>query len=356
MGDAQSQDACYAHGMKPKHVMAAMLVVSIAAGTMLETGCVAQPRNTVTSSEREADTAQANGITLAYESFGSPDRETVLLIGGTGQQLIDWPIELVNELVNRGYRVVRFDNRDVGLSTKMAAAGLPDSEAITKALLEGRPAPIPYTLQDMADDAVGLLDALEIEEAHIVGISMGGAIAQFVAIGHPTRTLSLTSIAADSGNPALPVVAKPEAFANLPPPPPPGDKAAFIAYQVKVMAALGSPGYPTDEATRHEWVRRSVGRAYYPDGFARQQTVSLVGHLESGGYRLNNLKRITAPTVVLHGADDPLVPVESARDIAARVPNADLRIVPGMGHDIPVALVETVADAIAAAAARAKPA
>jgi pimeloyl-ACP methyl ester carboxylesterase len=122
------------------------------------------------------------------------------------------------------------------------------------------------------------------------------------------------------------------------------------------MEALGSPGYPTDEVTRREWVRRSVERAYDPDGLTRQQTVSLIGHLESGGYRLNNLKHITAPMVVLQGADDPLVPVESARDIAARVPDADLRIVPGMGHEIPVELVATVADAISAAAGRAKPA
>jgi pimeloyl-ACP methyl ester carboxylesterase len=238
----------------------------------------------------------------------------------------------------------------------MTSAGLPNPEAITKALQEGKPAPIPYTLQDMANDAVGLLDALDIPKAHVVGVSMGGAIAQFVAIDHPTRTLSLTSIAADSGNPALPVIAKPEAFANLPPPPPAGDKEAFIEYQVKVNQVLGSPGYPTDEATRREWVRRGVKRAYDLEGLTRQQTVSLVGHFESGSYRLNNLKNIKAPTVVLQGADDPLVPVESARDIAMRVPNADLRIVPGMGHDIPVALIKMVADAIAAAASRANPA
>jgi pimeloyl-ACP methyl ester carboxylesterase len=304
-------------------------------------------------SQHKTGSVQANGITIAYESFGSPDEETVLLIGGTGQQLIDWPIELVNELVKRGYRVVRFDNRDVGLSTKMTSAGLPDSPAITKALQEGKPAPIPYTLQDMANDAVGLLDALDIQKAHVVGISMGGAIAQLVAIDHPTRTLSLTSMAADSGNPALPAVAKPEVFASLPPPPPAGNKQAFIEYQVKLWQILGSPGYPTDEATRREWIRRGVERAYDPDGLTRQQTVSLVGHLESGSYRLNNLKNITAPTVVLQGADDPIVPVESARDIAARVPNAELRIIPGLGHDIPIALVKTFADAITAAASQA---
>jgi pimeloyl-ACP methyl ester carboxylesterase len=144
---------------------------------------------------------QANGITIAYESFGPTDRETILLIAGTGMQLVDWPIELVEELVQRGYRVVRFDNRDIGLSTKFTEAGLPDTEAIGRALEAGEPVPLPYTLQDMAKDTVGLLDALDIQQAHLVGVSMGGAIAQLVAIDYPERTLSLTSLMADSGNP-----------------------------------------------------------------------------------------------------------------------------------------------------------
>jgi pimeloyl-ACP methyl ester carboxylesterase len=178
-----------------------------------------------------AGQVQANGITIAYESFGATDRETVLLIAGTGMQLVDWPKELVEELLRRGYRVVRFDNRDIGLSTKFTEAGLPDAEAIGKSLETGEPAPFPYTLHDMSQDAVGLLDALGVQQAQIVGISMGGAIAQLVAIDYPERTLSLTLIAADSGNPDLPVIAKPEAFAGVPTQPLASDREAFIDWQ-----------------------------------------------------------------------------------------------------------------------------
>jgi pimeloyl-ACP methyl ester carboxylesterase len=298
---------------------------------------------------------QANGITIAYESFGATDAETILLIAGTGMQLVGWPIELVEELVKRGYRVVRFDNRDIGLSTKHTEAGLPDNEAIGEALEAGEPAPMPYTLQDMADDAVGLLDALGIQQAHIVGISMGGAIAQLIAIDYPQRTLSLTSLAADSGNPDLPVVAKPEAFEGVPPQPTTSDREMFIEWQVKTWQALGSPDYPTDEATLRQAAQRDFARYFDPEALVRQQTVSYLGHIESASYRLNNLENIEVPTVVLHGAEDPLVPLESAEDIAARVPNAELRIVPGLGHDIPVALVPEFADAITAAATRANP-
>lgn len=300
-----------------------------------------------------AGQVQANGITIAYESFGAPDRETILLIAGTGMQLVDWPVELVEALVQRGYRVVRFDNRDIGLSTKFTDAGWPDAEAIGEALEAGEPAPVPYTLQDMAKDAIGVLDALGIQQAHLVGVSMGGAIAQLIAIDYPERTLSLTSIMADSGNPTLPVLAKPEAFVEVPPQPSTVDREAFIEWQVATWQALAGSGYSTDEATLREWAVRNFERNFDPAGLTRQQTVSFVGHFESSGYRLNNLENIEVPTVVLHGTDDPLVPVASAEDIAARVPGADLRIVPGLGHDIPVALVPEVVDAITTAAARA---
>lgn len=296
---------------------------------------------------------EANGITIAYESFGSPADETILLIAGTGMQLVDWPIELVEALMQRGYRVVRFDNRDIGLSTKLAAAGLPDAEAIGKALEAGEPAPVPYTLQDMAADAVGLLDALDIQQAHIVGISMGGAIAQFIAIDEPERALSLTLLAADSGNPDLPVIADPEAFAGVPMPPTTVDRDAFIDWQVKTWQALAGAENPTDEAILLDWAQRDFARGFDPAGLTRQQTVFLVGHFESASYRLNNLEKITAPTVVLQGEDDPLVPVASAEDIAARVPGAELRLIPGLGYDIPAELVTTFADAITAAAKRA---
>jgi pimeloyl-ACP methyl ester carboxylesterase len=264
-------------------------------------------------------------------------------------------LELVTKLVKRGYRVVSFDNRDVGLSTHMTEAGPPDEAVIGKSLEADEPAPIPYTLQDMTRDAVGLLDALEIQQAHSVGISMGGAVPQLVAIDFPERVLSLTSLMVDSGNPNLPVIADSEAFAGLPPPPPAEDKAAFTNYQVQTLQILAGSEYPADEATLRAWVTRSVERSYDREALTRQQTVSFVGHLESASYRLSNLQNITAPTIVLHGTDDPLVPVASAEDIAARIPDAELRLVPGLGHDIPLALVPEFVDAIISAAERAVP-
>jgi pimeloyl-ACP methyl ester carboxylesterase len=299
----------------------------------------------------QAGQIEANGIKIAYESFGGADGETILLIGGTGQQLVDWPKELIDELVRRGFRVLVFDNRDVGLSTRFTAAGLPDAAAIAKALQEGKPAPLPYSLRDMAKDAVGLLDALGIRQAHVAGISMGGGIAQLAAIEHPQRVLSLTSMMADSGNPALPVVARPEAFAQLPPVPATGDREAFIAYRVRTDQVLASPRYPTSEKDIRRRVERAAARSYDPAGMLRQQTVAFLGHYDP--VRLAGLKGINVPTVVLQGTEDPIVPVESARDIAANIPGADLRLIEGLAHDVPVELVPVFADAIVAAATRA---
>jgi pimeloyl-ACP methyl ester carboxylesterase len=253
---------------------------------------------------------------------------------------------LVEELVNRGYHVIRFDNRDIGLSTKFTEAGLPDAEAIQAALEAGEPAPMPYTLRDMGNDVVGLMDAQGIQQAHLAGISMGGDIAQYVAIDHPERVLSLTLIGADSGNPALPIIAKPEAFEGVPPQPTTVHRDAFIEWQVKTWQALAGSSYPTDEAILREQAQRDFERNFDPDALTRQQTVSLLGHFEPDNFRLNHLQNISAPTVILHGSEDPLVPVEAAEEIAARVPNAELKLIPGLGHFIPVALVPDFADAI----------
>lgn len=298
-----------------------------------------------------AGQVQANeGITIAYESFGSPEDEAIVLIAGTGMSLTGWPIELIEELVARGYHVIRFDNRDIGLSTRHTEAGLPDEEAIEAAFEAGEEPPMPYNLRDMAADTVGLMDALGIDQTHIAGISMGGAIAQLVAIDYPERILSLTSIAADSGNPELPVIAKPEAFEGVPPQPATADREAYIEWQVKTWQALAGPVYPTDEETLRAYAEQSFERDFDPEALIRQQTVSFLGHIESSHYRLNNLENITVPTVVLQGTEDPLVPVESAEDIAAHIPNAELRIIPGLGHTIPVELVTEFADAITDAA------
>ena len=296
-----------------------------------------------------AGQVQANGITIAYESFGSPADETILLIGGTGQQLVDWPLELVNALVERGYRVIRFDNRDIGLSTKLTDAGLPDAAAIGKALQEGTTPPIPYTIHDMAKDTVGLLDALGIQQAHLVGASMGGAIGQWVAIDYPERVLSLTTIAADSGNPELPIIADPDAFANVPPQPTTADKEAFINWQVKTFQALAGDTYPPDEAILREQAQRDFERGLDPDGLVRQQTAILVDYFDPNSERRNNLEKITVPTVIIHGTEDPLVPMASAEDLAALIPNAELRVIPGLGHFIPAELIPEITDAIMAA-------
>jgi pimeloyl-ACP methyl ester carboxylesterase len=265
-------------------------------------------------------------------------------------QLTDWPVELCNELVNRGSRVIVYDNRDVGLSTKFDAADMPDFGAITKALAGGKPAPLPYTLYDMAADAVGLLDALGIKQAHIAGASMGGMIAQMVATKYPERTRSLTSIMASDGRPGLPIVAKPERFPQTPPPGPNTSKEAYIEHQVKIRTVLAGRKYAPDEKELTRKISRDVERSFCIPCDARQSAASLVAASED---RRAQLKTIRVPTVVVHGDEDPLVPLEAGRDVAANIRGADLRIIPGMGHDLPPALVATVADAITVAASRA---
>lgn len=291
---------------------------------------------------------KANGITIEYESFGPEDRETVLLIMGVGGQLTMWPVALCEELVARGYRVIRFDNRDVGLSSKLEELGAPNMGALMTALMSGKPSLAPYSLDDMAGDAVGLLDALGIRKAHIVGASMGGMIAQLVAANHPEHVLSLVSIMSTSGNPLLPQ-GKPEAMAALmAPPADPTNLEAVVARGVSAWKVIGSPGYPTDDATLREWILRDFRRSFYPVGMARQMAAIM-----TNGDRRPKLKTIKAPTVVLHGADDPLVPVAGGKDTADNISGAELRVVPGMGHDFPVSLAGIFADAIVAAAERA---
>jgi pimeloyl-ACP methyl ester carboxylesterase len=293
---------------------------------------------------------KANGITIAYEILGPEDRETVLLIMGAGAQLTAWHDELCTELVKRNFQVIRFDNRDIGLSTHFDAAGMPDFAAVVAAAKAGKPAPLPYTLYDMAKDAVGLMDALDIKKAHIAGPSMGGMIAQIIAAEHPDRTLSLTSIMASSGKPGVPLFAKPEVLTKIPPPGPGGDKKAYIERQIKLLQQIGSPRAPIDEKVLREWVVRDVERSFHPAGESRHAAASLFAVYED---RRAKLRTIKAPTVVVQGEDDPLVPLEACRDVAANIPGAEFRLLPGMGHVFPPALVKDFADAITAAASRA---
>ena len=294
---------------------------------------------------------RANGVTIAYESYGPIDREAIILIGGTAMQLIDWDPEFCKDLVRHGYRVIVFDNRDIGLSTKYDAAGEPDFAAVVNAATTGKPSPLPYTLYDMAADAVGLMDALHIKKAHLAGASMGGIIAQIVATKYPDRTLSLTSMMAPDGKPGLPVVANPARLAAVPKPAPNEDRSAYIERRIKTMQALESPANPTHETELRKMVTREADRSFCPVCDDRQGAASLFTTLED---RREQLKNIRVPVLVIHGADDPLVPVDASKDVAAIIPGATLKILPRMGHDLPRPLMKTIADAIAENATKAR--
>ncbi|HEX4304268.1 MAG TPA: alpha/beta hydrolase [Rhizomicrobium sp.] len=282
----------------------------------------------------------ANGIPLEYASYGPHTGEAVLLIMGLGAQMTRWPLPFIEQFTAKGYRVVTFDNRDVGLSHKFDAAGPGDVAAIMAARAVGQAPPAAYTLDDMADDAAGLLDALGIARAHIVGASMGGMIAQMVAARHPGKTLSLTSIMSTTGNPDLPP-AKPEAMAMLLTRPESGDFEALVAHSIKSQQVVGSPAYPADAAVLRANVIADLERSTYPVGFTRQ-----LAAIMASGDRRDALKGITAPTVVVHGIDDPLVPIAGGRDTAATIPGAQLIEIPGMGHDLPLPLHAQVVEAV----------
>ena len=292
----------------------------------------------------------ANGIRLEYESRGDAHNEAILLIMGLGAQMTRWADDFVDRFVGRGFRVVRFDNRDVGLSERMDAAGPPDIPGIVAALHAHTPPPAAYTLSDMAADAIGVLDALGIAKAHIVGASMGGMIAQLVAADYPEHTLSLTSIMSTTGHPNLPR-ATPEAMAvlNERGPTPTEDMEGFLAHAVVSARTIGSPGFPFDEATVRANSKRDAERSYYPVGFLRQYAAVM-----ASPERRAKLAKVTAPTVVIHGEADPLVPVAGGRDTAETIPGAELRIIPGMGHDIPPALYDTIVEGVMSAVARSK--
>jgi pimeloyl-ACP methyl ester carboxylesterase len=278
--------------------------------------------------------AQANGITIEYESFGRAGDPTVLLIMGLGGQMTMWPVAFCKGLAERGFRVIRFDNRDIGKSTHLTNLGTPNVPEAMMKLMSGQPFAAPYHLEDMAQDAAALLDALGIENAHIVGASMGGMIAQIVAAKHPKHTRSLVSIMSTTGNRSLPQ-AKPEAMAALMSPPASDSREDRIAAGMKAWRVIGSPGYPATDDELREAVTREIDRVPYdPAGFARQ-FVAIVAATP----RNDILKSVTCPALVIHGAADPLVPVEGGKDTAASIPGAQLTIVPGMAHDFTDALV-----------------
>ena len=276
--------------------------------------------------------ATVRGIELDYESRGDAGAPAILLIMGLGMPGIAWPEPFVDGLVAAGFRVIRFDNRDCGHSSKVPAGRPPDLRmAIVRALLR-RKVTAPYTLDDMAADAVGLLDALGIECAHLVGVSMGGMIAQNVAALYPQRVASLTSIMSSTGNPSVRVtMGKPRALrAILSRPASTGDAEVLVEHFARVFGVIGSPGFAVDADLLRHNLRRIVDRGVHPAGTARQ----LLAILASGDRR-PLLHRIVAPTLVVHGSDDPLVPVAAGRDTALHIPGSRLEIIRGMGHDLP---------------------
>ena len=284
--------------------------------------------------------AIANGIEIHYEEQGDKTAPPMLLIMGFGAQLTLWPDELVEALASRGFRVIRYDNRDIGLSHKFDGVKAPGLVKMTLLSKLGLKPKVPYTLADMADDGAGLLDTLGIEKAHIVGASMGGMIAQHFVSRHADKCLSLTTIFSTTGNPKLPP-AKPEAMKALVTRPDSTDEKVLVEHGMMVARTIGSPGYPTEDERLRERTTASVRRSFYPEGPTRHLSA-----IVADGDRRGMLKDVTVPTLVLHGEDDPLVPCEGGRDTAASIPGAKLKTIPGWGHDLPLELVDELADAI----------
>jgi pimeloyl-ACP methyl ester carboxylesterase len=291
----------------------------------------------------------ANGIAIEYAISGPRDGPPMLLIHGVGAQLIRWPQGLCDRLMAAGFRVLRYDSRDIGLSTHMLDAPIPDLAEVTKARRQGREPKLPYTLADLADDAAGLLAALDIAAAHVVGVSLGGMVAQQLAIAKPERVLSMTSIMSQSGNPDLPG-SSPEALAKLSAiaPDPATDREGYIGHQVSLNRVLGSPAYPAPEDTLRQTAALVADRNYYPPGAARQLAAG-----RSAPDRRPGLRQLSLPVLVIHGSDDPLMPPVCGQDTADNVPNAWFLQINGMGHDLPEPLLDLFVANIVANCARA---
>ncbi len=273
--------------------------------------------------------AKNGSVEIEYQAFGDAGADTILLVNGLGSQMTRWPEAFCELLVAKGYRAIRFDNRDTGLSTWPADK---------------------YALSDMADDAVAVLDAAGVGKAHVAGVSMGGMIVQRMALDHPDRVQSMTSIMSTTGEPSTmqphPVAG---AVLSAPAPDPAADYEAYLAHGINNARIIGSPAHPwTDEEIRNRVIAEHA-RAFNPPGVARQMSA-----VRSDGDRTPALGGLRLPVVVLHGADDPLLPKAGGEATAAAIPGAELRVIPGMGHDLPPGLYDIFVDAITSAAARAK--
>jgi len=285
---------------------------------------------------------KANRIEIEYDTFGDPSRPAFILITGLSGQMILWDEELCGALSDRGLYVIRFDNRDTGLSSKIENPGDPHPDTLLAALSRGEKIAVPYHLKDMAADAIGLMDSLEIEKAHVCGASMGGMIAQIMAIKYRERVLSLTSISSSTGNPDIHKnIVKEDETPIKYPVQVPRERAAYIDYMVSGMKELSGPGFPFNEAEVSELAGELYDRSFYPEGATRQLLAIL-----TAGNRKPALSKINMPTLVIHGDSDLLVPVECGYDTAEAIPGAELLVIKGMGHDLPKEVWPRVINAI----------
>ncbi|MEV5597105.1 alpha/beta hydrolase [Streptomyces sp. NPDC052496] len=274
-------------------------------------------------------------MTVAYECFGADHDPPVLLVMGGGAQMIAWPEGFCAELVRRGLRVIRFDNRDAGRSSHFPDLPVPDLQAA----LDHRFPAVPYTLSDLADDITGLLDVLRLDSVHLVGASLGGMIAQTVAVEHPERVRSLTSMMSTTGDPAV-GRSDPTALTVLGTPP--QDRRHFIAWQLRALRAVASPGFAFDEAAVVQRAERAYDRGHDPAGMVRQFAAAM-----ASGDRTAQLRTLRVPALVIHGTDDVMIGASGGRATAAAVPGAELALIDGMGHSLPDALWPQLATLIA---------
>lgn len=291
-------------------------------------------------------TANTSRLLLTYEEFGKPSDPAMVLIMGLGMQMHAWPDEFCSALAEKGFRVIRLDNRDTGLSQKFADSRAPHPVKLMLRSRLGLKMKVPYLLQDMAEDTVSLLDYLQIESAHIVGASMGGMIAQLIAASYPERSMSLTSIMSSSGAPSLPQ-ASIKVLKQLTRKPGVGEEA-YLANAKRTWRMISSPAYTVDDAALSERLLSAYRRSHYPQGISRHMAAII-----ASGDRSAKLKTIRVPTLVIHGQDDVLVPVQAGIDTAKKIPNARLELIPGMGHDLPRELFPHFVNKIAALASSA---
>jgi pimeloyl-ACP methyl ester carboxylesterase len=285
---------------------------------------------------------RANNIDIYYEENGPADGPVILLVMGLGAQMIAWPDEFIHGLVSKGYRVIHYDNRDVGLSQWMDGAKTPNLVWTMLKARFGLPVRVPYTLTDMAADGIGLLDALGIDKAHVAGASMGGMIVQLMAANHRERLLSMTSIMSSSGKPGLPGARADIQKSFMVKRPPDASRDEAVAFGTELVRSFSYPDPARPENAHAEMTAKAFDRGYYPVG-TRRQLLAII----ADGSRVERLKKITTPTLVVHGGADPLVPKEGSEDIARHVPGARLEIIDEMAHDLPPSQVGRMVDLIA---------